>query len=176
MPEITISTPIFAKETGRPIGVIVNYILISEVNKLLIGEHVKELGAISWGKGKGAWKTMEVYLVNRDKLMITKSIFVEDAVLKQIVDTLPVNLCLTSGEEMAGFYKDYRGVEVVGASMYIPSMKWVLLVEIDKSGGACAYTICTHKCVNNCGRCYCNDCLALCCFHKKNGKTSPENI
>ena len=134
LPEITISTPIFAKETGRPIGVIVSYILISEVNKLLIGEHVKELGAISSGKGKGAWKTMEVYLVNRDKLMITKSIFVKDAILlKQIVDTLPVNLCLTSGEEMAGFYKDYRGAEVVGVSMYIPSMKWLLLVEIDRS-------------------------------------------
>ena len=64
--------------------------------------------------------------------MITKSIFVKDAILKQIVDTPPVNLCLTSNEEMAGFYKDYRGVEVVGASMYIPSMKWVLLVEIDR--------------------------------------------
>ncbi len=133
LPEITISTPILTKETGRPVGVIVNYILISELNKLLTGEYVKEFGAISWGKGKGAWKTLEMYLVNRDKLMITKSIFVEDAVLKQIVNTLPVNLCLTSGEEMAGFYKDYRGVEVVGASMYIPSMKWVLLVEIDKS-------------------------------------------
>lgn len=133
LPEITISTPILTKETGRPVGVIVNYILISELNKLLTGEYVKEFGAISWGKGKGAWKTLEMYLVNRDKLMITKSIFVEDAVLKQAVDTLPVNLCLTSGEEMAGFYKDYRGVEVVGASMYIPSMKWALLVEIDKS-------------------------------------------
>jgi len=132
LPEITISTPILTKETGRPVGVIVNYILISELNKLLTGEYVKEFGAISWGKGKGAWKTLEMYLVNRDKLMITKSIFVKDAVLKQIVDTQPVSLCLTSGEEMAGFYKDYRGVEVVGASMYIPSMKWVLLIEIDK--------------------------------------------
>jgi len=132
LPEIRISTPIFAKETGRPIGVLVNCILISELNKLLVGEYVKELGAVSWGKGSGAWKTLEMYLVNRDKLMITKSIFVEDAILKQIVDTLPVNLCLTSSEEMAGFYKDYRGVEVVGASMYIPSMKWVLLIEIDK--------------------------------------------
>src|SRR3989339_2057860 len=102
LPEITISTPILTKETGRPVGVIVNYILISELNKLLTGEYVKELGAISCGMGKGAWKTLEIYLVNRDKLMITKSIFVEDAVLKQIVDTLSVNLCLTSGEEMAG--------------------------------------------------------------------------
>jgi PAS domain S-box-containing protein len=133
LPEIAISAPIFTKETGRPVGVIVNYILISELNKLLLGEYVKELGAISWGKGKGNWKTMEIYLVNRDKLMITNSIFVKDAVLKQIVDTAPVNLGLTSNKEMTGFYKDYRGIEVVGISMYFPSMKWVLLVEIDKS-------------------------------------------
>ncbi len=130
--EITISTPVFTKETGKPIGVIVNYILASELNKLLLGEYIRDLGAISWGKGKGAWKTLEVYLVNRDKLMITKSIFVKDAVLKQQVGTTPVIQGLTLGKEMAGFYPDYRGIEVVGASMYIPSMKWVLLVEIDK--------------------------------------------
>ncbi len=131
-PEITISAPILHKETGRLIGVIVNVIYLSEVNKLLLGEFNKELGAISWGRGKGAWKTMEVYLVNKDKLMVTKSIFVKDAILKQVVDTLPVGMGLSSRKEMAGFYTDYRGVEVVGASMYVPSMNWVLLVEIDK--------------------------------------------
>ena len=56
LPEITISTTIFTKETGRPIGMIVNYILISELDKLLTGEYVEELGALSWGKGKGHGK------------------------------------------------------------------------------------------------------------------------
>ena len=133
LPEIRISTPIFEKETDRPIGVLVNCILLSEINRLLLGEYIRDLGAISWGKGKRAWKTLEMYLVNRDKLMITKSIFVKDAVLKQAVDTMPINEGLTSNKEITGFYRDYRGVEVAGASMYIPSMKWVLLVEIDKS-------------------------------------------
>src|SRR3990170_5940521 len=132
LPELAISAPILTKDTGRPIGVIVNCIQLSEVNKLLSGEYTKDLGAISWGKGCGAWKTLEIYLVNRDKLMITNSMFVKDAVLKQTVDTPPVNLGLTSNKEMSGFYKDYRGKEVVGVSMYFPSMKWVLLVEIDK--------------------------------------------
>lgn len=132
LPELAISAPILTKDTGRPIGVIVNCIQLSEMNKLLLGEYIKDLGAISWGKGRGAWKTLEMYLVNRDKLMITNSIFVKDAVLKQTVDTPPVNLGLTSNKEMSGFYKDYRGKEVVGVSMYFPSMKWVLLVEIDK--------------------------------------------
>lgn len=132
LPELAVAAPVLTKDTGRLIGVIVNFIKISELNKLLLGEYNKELGAISWGKGQGEWKTLEVYLVNKDKLMITQSIFVEDAVLKQVVDTLPVNACLTPNKEMSGFYKDYRGVEVVGASMCLPSMKWVLLVEIDR--------------------------------------------
>ncbi|HHT9138426.1 MAG TPA: GAF domain-containing protein [Candidatus Wunengus sp. YC60] len=130
--EIAISAPILNKDTGRLIGVIVNYIPIAELDNIVTGKYSHDLGAVSWAKGKGAWKTLEIYLVNRDKRMITKSIFVKDAVWKQVVDTLPINEGLTSNKEITGFYRDYRGVEVAGASMYIPSMKWVLLVEIDK--------------------------------------------
>lgn len=132
-PELAISAPIFTKDTHKTIGVIVNFIRISELDKLLSGRCYGELGAISWDKKKGAWKTLEIYVVNRDKLMITKSLFIKDAVLRQVVDTAPVRLGLMSNKEMAGFYKDYRGIGVVGVSMYIPSMRWVLLVEIDKT-------------------------------------------
>lgn len=132
LPEIVITAPVLSRYTGKPMGYIANYIFIEELNKLLLGEYVKDLGAISWGKGKGAWKTLEIYLVNRNKLMITQSIFVKDAVLNQRVDTLPVELGLTANKEMMGFYKDYRNVDVVGASMYIAPMRWMLLVEIDK--------------------------------------------
>src|SRR3989339_2088807 len=130
--EIAISAPILNKDTGRLIGVIVTYIPTAELDNIVTGKYAHDLGAVSWTKGKGRWKTLEIYLVNRDKLMITKSIFVKDAVWKQAVDTLPINEGLTSNKEITGFYRDYRGVEVAGASMYIPSMKWVLLVEIDK--------------------------------------------
>lgn len=132
LPEIVIIAPILSRRTGKPMGYVANYIFIVELNKLLLGEYVRDLGAISWGKGKGAWETLEIYLVNRNKLMITQSIFIKDAVLKQKVDTLPVELGLTASKEMTGFYKDYRGIDVVGASMYVAPMRWVLLVEIDK--------------------------------------------
>src|SRR3989339_179532 len=131
--EIAISAPILNKDTGRLIGVIVNYIPIAELDNIVTGRYSHHVEAASWAKGKGAWKTLEIYLVNRDKLMITESIFVKDAVWKQVVDTLPINEGLTSHKEITGFYRDYRGVEVAGASMYIPSVKWILLVEIDKS-------------------------------------------
>ena len=131
-PEIALTAPITSKAAGKPIGVIVNFINFSEICNLLQGKFNQGLGAISWGKGKGAWRTLEMYLVNKEKLMITESIFFKDAVLKQTVDTLPVQRGLEANEEISGFYRDYRGVEVVGASMYIPAMKWTLLVEIDK--------------------------------------------
>ena len=129
--EIAISAPILNKDTGRLIGVIVNYIPIAELDNIVTERYSHHLEAASWAKGKGAWKTLEIYLVNRDKLMITESIFVKDAVWKQVVDTLPINEGLTSNKGITGFYREYRGVEVAGASMYIPSMEWVLLVEID---------------------------------------------
>ncbi|MBI2470170.1 MAG: PAS domain-containing protein [Planctomycetes bacterium] len=130
--EIAISAPILNRDTGTLIGVIVNYIPIAELNNIVTGKYSHDLEVVSWVKGKGAWKTLEIYLVNRDKRMITKSIFVKDAVWKQVVDTLPVKEGLTLNKEITGFYRDYRGVAVAGASIYIPSMKWVLLAEIDK--------------------------------------------
>ena len=65
--------------------------------------------------------------------MLTNSLFVRDAVLRQAVNTLPVNACLMGNNtEITKIYKDYRGVAVVGASMCFPLLKWVLLAEIDK--------------------------------------------
>ena len=70
--------------------------------------------------------------MNRDKRMITNSILVKDAVLKQVVNTLPVVTGLTTKKEMAGFYEDYRGIVVAGASKPIPQLGWILLTEIDE--------------------------------------------
>lgn len=131
LPELAVSAPVLTKDTHRLIGVIVNFIHISKLSNILSGKYVEGLGAVSQFK-KGKWKTMEVYLVNRNKLMITNSIFVKDAVLKQIVNTQPVDAGLQAQEEIAGFYNDYRGIKVAGASMYIPSLKWALLAEIDE--------------------------------------------
>lgn len=130
-PMLAISTPVKTMRTGKRIGVLVNLISLSDLYKVLSGEFVRDLGALSWGTGQH--ETMEAYIVNSDKLMITESIFVEPAVLKQKVATLPVDACLGSRKEVSAFYVDYRGVEVAGASMCIPSMGWTLLVEEDAS-------------------------------------------
>src|SRR3990167_2583137 len=160
----------------RVIGVLVNTIRLSELNKMLSGEYHMEDHSILLDKER--WKSIEVYLVNRDKRMIINfvsvhlpplssptrgggktfpppvpltegdkgggeksgggaellpnSIFAKDAVLKQIVNTLPVTTGLTTKKEVAGFYKDYRGIVVAGASKPIPQLEWVLLAEIEE--------------------------------------------
>ncbi|HHT9145888.1 MAG TPA: ATP-binding protein [Candidatus Wunengus sp. YC61] len=53
--------------------------------------------------------------------------------MKQTVNTLPVVTGLTTKKEMAGFYKDYRGIVVAGASKPIPQLEWVLMTEIDEN-------------------------------------------
>ncbi|OGP13695.1 MAG: hypothetical protein A2052_10160 [Deltaproteobacteria bacterium GWA2_54_12] len=129
-PEIIAAAPVFGHD-GEKIGVIVIAQQLSDLSKVLTGELNRELGAISWSKGKR--KTMEAYIVNRDKLMITESRFIKDAILRQRVDNEAVRACLGSSKEISGFYKDYRGVEVAGASMCLPSLGWTLLLEVDSS-------------------------------------------
>ncbi len=131
-PGIIIAVPVIERGGGgRPMGVLVNFIRLSGLTGLLKGEFSRDLGAMTWSKGLR--KTMEVYLVNRDRLMLTESIFIKDSVLKTKVDTLPVDECLRGTKEIAAFYNDYRGVEVAGASMCLPLLKWTLLAEADSS-------------------------------------------
>lgn len=75
--------------------------------------------------------TGETYLVNKNRLMLTSSRFIDNTQLKQEVNNEPVNKIIQEGTEMAGIYKDYRGVLVIGVSKHIKTMGWILLVETD---------------------------------------------
>ena len=129
--DIAISSPIMSIDGKRFLGVLVNFIDLSELGYVLKGEFSKELGAVSWNRGRH--DSMDVYIVNGYKMMLTESAFVKDSVLKQAVATAPVEACLSGNKETEGFYENYRGVSVAGASMCIPDLKWTFLVEVDKS-------------------------------------------
>ncbi|MBI1910555.1 MAG: PAS domain S-box protein [Deltaproteobacteria bacterium] len=132
MPEIVISAPLYNKEGTRQTGFLMGIVLVSRFKQVFTGEISKELGAISWDIREGR-KSLDIYLVNRDRLMLTESRFTQGAVLKQVVDAEPVRKCLEEKKEYAGFYKDFRGMEVAGASMCFPGLQWTMLVEIDKN-------------------------------------------
>jgi PAS domain S-box-containing protein len=86
----------------------------------------------------GLDKTGELYLVNKDHYMISPSRFREDVILNQKVDTINARNSLmfkdkehVPGENAVSF-QNYRGINVLGTSVYIPQMQWALLVEIDR--------------------------------------------
>jgi len=116
---IFISAPLTSRRSGRTIGIIINANVLAS------------LGEITTNR-TGLGETGEVYLVNKDKLMITESRFIEGAVLNQVVDTEAVSRA-AGGKGMTGIYPDYRGVAIVGASVNIPEYGWILLAEMDKA-------------------------------------------
>ena len=75
--------------------------------------------------------TRESYIVNKDKLMVTASRFMEKTFLKQPVNTAAVIHSLNNKGAFSGIYKDYRGECVIGFSRFIKDADWVLLVETD---------------------------------------------
>ena len=118
-----VSSPIKSRTTGRLLGVIVNCYQLAGINECITNR-------------EGMGKTGEVYIVNKDGYLITESRFLKDTVLKQKVDTEPVRLFQQERKVMTGVYPDYRGVQVVGASMGDDieqefGLGWVILAEMD---------------------------------------------
>lgn len=124
---IAISVPVL--KDGRSVGFLSTFTRLTELDKVLSGEFNKELGALTWEKGRKM--SFEAYLANKDKILIASSKFLKNAPIKRPVDTEPVRACINESREITGFYKDYSGKEVIGSSMCLPSLKWTLLVEVD---------------------------------------------
>lgn len=132
-----VSVPLVSLKSEKVIGVMVNHI---SSNKLI--EVFKENQRIVGGdEALGdhpsfivGGNTLEVYLVDVRKMMLTPSRFMENAVLNQIVDTEPVRKCYETMESLDGIYDNYRGVSVFGASACINSdSNWTLIAEVNES-------------------------------------------
>lgn len=116
---LCISAPIISKHSAELLGIIINVYSLAILDEITTNR-------------VGMGETGEVYLVNRDMIMLTESRFIENAPLKLLVDTEPVQRIIENGKEMVGIYKDYRGQLVVGASMDLPEYNWILLAETNK--------------------------------------------
>ena len=119
--KLIIGSPIYGQEkNAQPIGVIIATMRTDEFNDIVL--HRSGLG-----------ETGEIYLVNKDHLMITESRFIENAPFNQIVDTLPVSECFENDKQVNGIYQDYRGNSVFGFSYCVRDLGFVLLAEFDKN-------------------------------------------
>ena len=90
-------------------------------------------------------ETGEIYIVNRDKFLITPSRFLRGenkGILTQIVDTKGVEDCLEMIDKRTKehivhepiiSYLDYRGEKILGSHQHIMETEWCVLAEIDES-------------------------------------------
>jgi len=147
-----ITTPVF--EGNEPLGV-----LILELNKDKLNQVMTFQGK-NWQKA-GLGKTGETFLVGEDSLLRTDTrLFIEDkpayfkllesknvdaktinqirnkgsGVLLQKISTDAVQKAL-AGESGAIFYKDFRGIPVVGAyqPVKIDNFRWALVAKMDEA-------------------------------------------
>jgi len=86
----------------------------------------------------GLGKTGEIYLINKERYMITPSRFLEDTFLKQKVNSSEAGECFALSEEKhkskhaaMDIYEDYHGQLVMGTHRTIKGVNWCLMAEID---------------------------------------------
>ncbi|MEK7162347.1 MAG: cache domain-containing protein, partial [Patescibacteria group bacterium] len=119
---------------GELLGVLINIFEAGKLHDILSGEFQIKKGAISPKEKK--LKTMEIYLVDRHKRILTHPHKLGEAKEHQedfstiVVDTLPVRKCLEERKEISAVYTNYDQKEVVGASMCIVQRNWTLVTEI----------------------------------------------
>jgi len=115
---MTISTPIKDKQ-GNLTGVLGGRLDLGELSKII---------ALQSGKSP----TEDTYLVNTFNFFVTEPRFGQGYALKKAVRTEGVEAGL-SGKDGVGFYKDYRGVPVIGAYKWLPEFKMCIITEIDQA-------------------------------------------
>ncbi|MDN3514741.1 MAG: ATP-binding protein [Candidatus Brocadia sp.] len=125
------AAPILKRRNGKFLGVLVIRYNANKLNEATTGKRTVTTEDIGTFLRRG--KTSEAYMVNKNYELITGSRFKDDAILRQLVNTVPVTAALHAGKEVAGMYKSYMGRNVIGAARYLNKMKWVLLVETDET-------------------------------------------
>ncbi|MBU0544925.1 MAG: PAS domain S-box protein [Proteobacteria bacterium] len=117
-PAMTVSTPVKGMD-GNTVAVLAGRLDLGELSKIMVQE-------------SGKSSTLDTYLVNSFNFFISEPRFGEDYVLKKAVRTEGIEAGL-SGKDGFGFYKDYRGVPVIGAYKWLPEFKMCIITEIDQA-------------------------------------------
>ena len=121
--KMIVISPIFAADSkigDEAIGVVISRMRTAAIDDILLNR-------------SGLGESGEIYIVNRDFLMLSESRFIENTIFKQKVDSIPVQTCFTEGIDYEGLYTDYRETSIYGSSYCASDLGFVLLAEIDES-------------------------------------------
>ncbi|MCC6220737.1 MAG: PAS domain S-box protein, partial [Deltaproteobacteria bacterium] len=85
----------------------------------------------STSNGKSDGRTEEVYLVNRDRMLIAGSEGLSHSAFQQKISSFPVEQCFIRGRDEHGQWNNYKKTEVVGSSacLIFEDFAWTLVVE-----------------------------------------------
>ena len=121
--KMIVVSPIFARDSkigDEAIGVVISRMRTAAIDSILLNR-------------SGLGESGEIYIVNRDFLMLSDSRFIENTIFKQKVDTIAVQKCFNEGMDFEGLYQDYRGALIYGSSYCANDLGFVLLAEIDEA-------------------------------------------
>jgi len=111
---------VYLSDITDKIGFVISGPLYSDTKELLgvfgIRYGMDALNAITADR-VGLGKSGEIYIVNKNGIIITESRHETNVIFKQKCESMPVRLWQAQSKETAGLYSDYRGQVVLGASM-----------------------------------------------------------
>ena len=117
-PAMTVSTPVKTMD-GSLVAVLAGRLNLGELSEIMVLQ-------------SGKSRTLDTYLVNTFNFFVSEPRFGEDYVLKKAVRTEGIEAGL-SGKDGFGFYKNYRGVPVIGAYKWLPEFRMCIITEIEQS-------------------------------------------
>lgn len=108
----------------KPLGVLVTKVRGNILQEIFVTQNNK------YNKESFSAQGCEVYIVNRNKLMIANSIASNYVNLfNQAIDMKGIRKALTSKGDIFGIYENYRGDLVLGSAMHVPDTNWVIVSE-----------------------------------------------
>ena len=120
---LVFSTILRDKVFQKPIGVIVTKVkgdILNNIFRQNSYSSVKESTNSSFD---------EIYIINKDLIMIANSIGSGNINFNQVIDTRTVREVLATKVEFSDAYKNYRGVQVLGNVLYVPETNWLIVAE-----------------------------------------------
>ena len=121
--KMIVVSPIYAQDSkigDEAIGVVISRMRTAAIDDILLNR-------------SGLGESGEIYIVNKDFLMLSESRFIENTIFNQQVDTVGVQKCFNEGINHEGLYLDYRGVPIYGSTYCAEDLGFVLLAEIDEA-------------------------------------------
>jgi class 3 adenylate cyclase len=121
--KMIVISPIFANDSkigDEAIGVVISRMRTAAIDSILLNK-------------SGLGESGEIYIVNRDFLMVSESRFIENTIFKQKVNNIAVQKCFSEGIDYEGLYLDYRETSIYGSSYCATDLGFVLLAEIDEA-------------------------------------------